>query len=146
VDIPISRFPVPDPATLPEDMRQLIETTAKKTGFVPNVFLALAHRPAAAGIALAVFVAAIFAFMPVDKSTFTGTKVEAVTIRYEFSDNLNYRQVEKYVTRIEDWMQARKDSLHLKSTYSWFSNNDAITRAYLKDGRVKLEIGLAREA
>jgi len=45
VDIPISRFPVPDPATLPADMRQLIETTAKKTGFVPNVFLAYAWKP-----------------------------------------------------------------------------------------------------
>ena len=44
-DAPISRFPVPDPATLPEDMRQLIETTAKKTGFVPNVFLAYAWKP-----------------------------------------------------------------------------------------------------
>jgi uncharacterized peroxidase-related enzyme len=45
VDFPISRFPVPDPATLPEDMRQLIETTAQKTGFVPNVFLAYAWKP-----------------------------------------------------------------------------------------------------
>jgi uncharacterized peroxidase-related enzyme len=42
---PISRFPVPDVATLPDDMRQLIETTAKKTGFVPNVFLAYAWKP-----------------------------------------------------------------------------------------------------
>jgi uncharacterized peroxidase-related enzyme len=42
---PISRFPVADPATLPEDMRQLIETTGKKTGFVPNVFLAYAWKP-----------------------------------------------------------------------------------------------------
>ena len=44
-EAPISRFPVPDPATLPEDMRQLIETTTKKTGFVPNVFLAYAWKP-----------------------------------------------------------------------------------------------------
>jgi uncharacterized peroxidase-related enzyme len=44
-DAPISRFPVPDPATLPDDMRQLIETTGKKTGFVPNVFLAYAWKP-----------------------------------------------------------------------------------------------------
>lgn len=42
---PISRFPVPDMATLPDDIRQLIETTAKKTGFVPNVFLAYAWKP-----------------------------------------------------------------------------------------------------
>ena len=44
-DAPISRFPVPDPAALPEDIRQLIEATAKKTGFVPNVFLAYAWKP-----------------------------------------------------------------------------------------------------
>lgn len=44
-DAPISRFPVPDLATLPDDLRQLVETTAKKTGFVPNVFLAYAWKP-----------------------------------------------------------------------------------------------------
>ena len=42
----ISRFPVPDLADLPEDIRQAIEKVAEKSGFVPNVFLALAHRPA----------------------------------------------------------------------------------------------------
>jgi len=31
----ISRFPVPDPATLPEDLRQVIEANAAKAGFVP---------------------------------------------------------------------------------------------------------------
>jgi len=41
----ISRFPVPDLATLPEDIRQVIEATAKKAGFVPNVFLAYAWKP-----------------------------------------------------------------------------------------------------
>lgn len=44
-DATISRFPVPDPSTLPEDIRQLVDTTAKKTGFVPNVFLAYAWKP-----------------------------------------------------------------------------------------------------
>jgi len=42
---PISRFPVPDLASLPADMRERIETVQEKAGFVPNVFLALAHRP-----------------------------------------------------------------------------------------------------
>lgn len=42
---PISRFAVPDLATLPEDIRLRIEAVAEKSGFVPNVFLALAHRP-----------------------------------------------------------------------------------------------------
>ncbi len=43
---PISRFPVPDISELPEDVRQMILTVQEKAGFVPNVFLTLAHRPA----------------------------------------------------------------------------------------------------
>ncbi len=42
---PISRFPVPELDALPEDMRDRILEVQEKTGFVPNVFLALAHRP-----------------------------------------------------------------------------------------------------
>ena len=41
----ISRFPVPDLADMPEDIRSLIEAVHEKSGFIPNVFLALAHRP-----------------------------------------------------------------------------------------------------
>jgi uncharacterized peroxidase-related enzyme len=42
---PISRFPVPDLADLPEDVRAKILEVQEKAGFVPNVFLAFAHRP-----------------------------------------------------------------------------------------------------
>ena len=42
---PISRFPVPQLSELPDDIREMIETVQEKSGFVPNVFLALAHRP-----------------------------------------------------------------------------------------------------
>jgi uncharacterized peroxidase-related enzyme len=41
----ISRFPVPDLADLPDDIRERILAVQEKAGFVPNVFLALAHRP-----------------------------------------------------------------------------------------------------
>jgi len=44
--LPISRFPVPTVAELPDDLRQRILEVQDKAGFVPNVFLALAHRPA----------------------------------------------------------------------------------------------------
>ena len=43
---PISRFPIPRLADLPEDIRARIATVQEKSGFVPHVFLALAHRPA----------------------------------------------------------------------------------------------------
>jgi len=42
---PISRFPVPALADLPEDVRARILAVQEKSGFVPNVFLTLAHRP-----------------------------------------------------------------------------------------------------
>jgi uncharacterized peroxidase-related enzyme len=42
---PISRFPVPDIADLPEDIRSRILAVQEKSGFVPNVFLVLARRP-----------------------------------------------------------------------------------------------------
>lgn len=41
----ISRFPTPPLEELPDDLRQRVEDVAEKTGFVPNVFAALAHRP-----------------------------------------------------------------------------------------------------
>ena len=44
--LPISRYPVPELADLPEDLRMRILEVQEKAGFVPNVFLVLAHRPA----------------------------------------------------------------------------------------------------
>jgi len=40
------RYAWPDLADLPQDMRQRILEVQEKSGFVPNVFLALARRPA----------------------------------------------------------------------------------------------------
>ncbi len=42
---PISRWPVPEIHDLPEDLRTRILDVQAKAGFVPNVFLAFAHRP-----------------------------------------------------------------------------------------------------
>lgn len=42
---PVSRYPVPALDDLPEDVRARILAVQEKSGFVPNVFLALARRP-----------------------------------------------------------------------------------------------------
>jgi len=42
---PISRYPVSDVMDLPDDLRDMILAVQEKAGFVPNVFLVLAHRP-----------------------------------------------------------------------------------------------------
>ncbi|ABA81023.1 peroxidase-related enzyme [Rhodobacter sphaeroides] len=44
-ELPVSRFPVPRLSDLPDDIRSRIEAVQEKSGFVPNVFLTLAHRP-----------------------------------------------------------------------------------------------------
>jgi HAE1 family hydrophobic/amphiphilic exporter-1 len=94
----------------------------------------LRHRPATLAAAFLVVALAVFPFLRVDKSAFGGTKVESVQIRYEFADNVNFHETERYVARIEDWIHARMESLHVSSTYSYFGNNEAFTRAYLEPG------------
>jgi 4-carboxymuconolactone decarboxylase len=45
VELPISRFPVPALADMPTDIRERLAAVQEKSGFIPNVFLVLAHRP-----------------------------------------------------------------------------------------------------
>lgn len=44
-DSTISRFNVPELGDMPEDIRQRVLEVQEKAGFIPNIFLALAHRP-----------------------------------------------------------------------------------------------------
>jgi len=44
-DLPISRFPIPDINELPDDLKERVLAVQEKAGFIPNIFLALAHRP-----------------------------------------------------------------------------------------------------
>jgi len=44
-DPPMTRFPVPDVAELPDALRERIEYETERAGFTPNVFLAYAYRP-----------------------------------------------------------------------------------------------------
>ena len=41
----ISRFPIPPLNAMEPDIRERIEAVQAKSGFIPNIFLALAHRP-----------------------------------------------------------------------------------------------------
>jgi len=42
----MNRYPLPDLNALPEDIRAKVMEVQEKAGFIPNVFLALARRPA----------------------------------------------------------------------------------------------------
>ena len=43
--VPVSRYPVPKLEELPGDIRARILEVQEKAGFIPNVFVAVAHRP-----------------------------------------------------------------------------------------------------
>ncbi len=43
--VQISRYPVPKLEDLPQDIRDKMLQVQEKAGFIPNVFLTLAHRP-----------------------------------------------------------------------------------------------------
>lgn len=43
--VSFSRYPVPELRDLEPDMRLMLDEIQEKTGFIPNVFMALAHRP-----------------------------------------------------------------------------------------------------
>jgi uncharacterized peroxidase-related enzyme len=42
---PMSKYPVPELADLPDDIREMMLAVQEKAGFIPNVFVTLAHRP-----------------------------------------------------------------------------------------------------
>lgn len=42
---PISRYPIANLDDLPEDLRSTVRAIEERTGFIPNVFLAMGHRP-----------------------------------------------------------------------------------------------------
>ena len=44
-NLPISRFPIPDINELPDDLKERVLAVQEKAGFIPNIFLALSHRP-----------------------------------------------------------------------------------------------------
>lgn len=41
----LSRFPIPELTELPQDIRERIIDVQERAGFIPNVFIVLAHRP-----------------------------------------------------------------------------------------------------
>lgn len=43
--MPISRYPIPAIDEMPEDIKMKVLAVQEKAGFIPNVFLTLAHRP-----------------------------------------------------------------------------------------------------
>jgi HAE1 family hydrophobic/amphiphilic exporter-1 len=90
----------------------------------------LTHRWKMNGIMAVVFLSMIFPFAKMEKSAFSGIKVEDIPIRYSFTENVNHIVAEEYVNHVEEFIVDHAEELHLKSLYSVFADNYAMTRVY----------------
>ncbi|MBN1504570.1 MAG: efflux RND transporter permease subunit [Candidatus Eisenbacteria bacterium] len=114
----------------------------------------LAHRWKMAGIMGLVFVSIVIPFTKVEKSAFSGINVESVQIEYEFTENVNYVAAERFVDAVEKYVNTNAKELHLKSLYSYYSDNTAFTSIFpfpeytdddgMKEIRGKLRKGLPK--
>ena len=62
-----------------------------------------------------------------------GELIENLYVAYDFSDNLTYRQTEKYVNQVEKVLDEKKDELKVKQVYSFYADNRAGTTIYFDD-------------
>jgi len=90
----------------------------------------LTHRWKMAGIMALVLVSMIYPFSKLQKSAFSGSKVESINIQYSFTENVNHKVAEQYVNVVEDYIASHAKELKMKSLYTYFTDNNATTLLY----------------
>ena len=83
---PISRYPVPALEDLPADILERILAVQEKAKFIPNVFLALAHRPAE----FRAFFAYHDAIMEREGSTLSAAEKEMIIVASSAANGCQY--------------------------------------------------------
>ncbi|MFW6448613.1 MAG: peroxidase-related enzyme [Halobacteriota archaeon] len=84
---PMRRFPVPDLAELPDDVRDRIEAETEDAGFTPNVFPAMAYRPS--------HFRAFFAYYDalVEETELTREEIEMIVVAVSAANDCYYCNV-----------------------------------------------------
>jgi len=85
-NIEVGRYPIPELADMPEDIRNRILAVQDKAGFIPNVFLVLAHRPAE----FRAFFAYHDALMEREDSTLTPAEKEMIIVATSAANGCQY--------------------------------------------------------
>ncbi len=81
-------------------------------------------------LALTIGAATVF---KLDFNMMEGELIENLYISYDFTDNLTYRQTEKYINRVEEVLEEKKEELKVKQVYSFYADNRAGTTIYFDD-------------
>jgi len=56
--------------------------------------------------------------------------IKRIYIDYDFTDNMGYKETREYVKRVQDAIEAKRDSLEVKTVYSYYADNAAGTTVY----------------
>ncbi len=87
-------------------------------------------------VLLTVLVAKVADFGP-EADSERGMKLEFLRIGFDLKDNANIYRVEEFVLPVEQFLLARRDSLHVESVYSVYEDNAATIRLYFdRDARL----------
>jgi HAE1 family hydrophobic/amphiphilic exporter-1 len=103
--------------------------------YVKTLHFSLRHRWLTPIIGLAVTASAVYPFMKIDKN-FDANEAEAfVQVLYEFSEELNLDRKRVIVEKVEAILDPHREDLAAKSIYSFWSNEWAMTRIYMEEGK-----------
>lgn len=94
------------------------------------------HRYITAFVLVPVFTILTVVAMKVAKVSFdeqAGTKTDRLYLDYEFTDNLNYKRTEEYVTHVEEILMPIRPELGVNSIYSYYADNDAGTTLFFEN-------------
>jgi HAE1 family hydrophobic/amphiphilic exporter-1 len=82
-------------------------------------------------VAITIGAGAVFKIFEMDEES--EILMKRIYMRYEFSDNLGYKQTREYVNYVEKALDDNKEKLDLKTVYSYYTDNHAATTVYFHD-------------
>jgi HAE1 family hydrophobic/amphiphilic exporter-1 len=93
----------------------------------------LSHRKTTVLLIAVIVVSIAWPMIKIDKDYDVSEAQDYVAVNYDFADNLNRDKVRDYVVQVEKVFQDHKESFGIKSIYSFFQDNYALTRLYMDE-------------
>ncbi len=101
----------------------------------------LKHRYAVGLLVVPVVVAASFyVLMQLPDTSADAEDLNDLQVQYEFTENYHYAKIESdFVTPVENFLLSNRDQLKIKDVYSFYGNNEAMTRIYFDEKKLQME-------
>jgi HAE1 family hydrophobic/amphiphilic exporter-1 len=107
--------------------------------YVTALRFTLHHRWMAPVLGIAVTASATFPFMKIDKNFDTNESEMFAQVRYQFSEEPSLERAEEIVSFVEDALEQYREEFELRSIYSFWRDNFAITRLYPQEDQSSTE-------